>query len=81
VNGMDGQLRDLLDAAVGEPPPDLVSVEAVRRRVIRRRVTEFAAGGAAVAVVVAAVLAGTGGTRQRPRAISRIESRSDRLCL
>jgi YVTN family beta-propeller protein len=60
VNGMDRQLRDLLDAAVGEPPPDLVSVEAVRRRVIRRRVMEFVAGGAAAAVIAAAVLVGIG---------------------
>ena len=43
---MDRQLRDLLDAAAGEPPHRL-SVEAVRRRVIRRRVVERVAGVAA----------------------------------
>ena len=36
MNGMDGHLRDLLEAAVGEPPRR-VTAEAVRRRVIRRR--------------------------------------------
>jgi hypothetical protein len=58
VNGMDGHLRDLLEAAVGEPPRR-VTAEAVRRRVIRRRVVEFAAGAAAVAVI--AVLIPVGG--------------------
>jgi hypothetical protein len=53
VNGMDRRLRDLLDAAVGEPPHQ-VSAKAVHRRVIRRRVVE------AMAVVVIAVLALTG---------------------
>jgi hypothetical protein len=54
---MDRQLRDLLEAAVGEPP-HRVSAAAVRRRVIRRRVVEFAA--AAVAVVAIAVLISVG---------------------
>jgi hypothetical protein len=45
---MDGQLRDLLDAVVGDPP-HRVTVEAVRRRMARRRVMEgVAAAGAAV---------------------------------
>jgi type IV secretory pathway VirB2 component (pilin) len=46
---MDGQLRDLLDAAAGDPP-HRVTVQAVRRRMARRRVTE------GVAAAVAAVL-------------------------
>jgi len=53
VNGMENQLRDLLEAAVGEPPRR-VTVDAVRRRVIRRRVLE-SAGIGAVAVVVAGI--------------------------
>jgi hypothetical protein len=53
VSGMDRHLRDLLEAAVGEPPRR-VTVEAVHRRVIRRRMVEFAAG--AVAVVAIAVI-------------------------
>jgi hypothetical protein len=55
MSGTDGQLRDLLDAAVGEPP-HRVSVEAVRRRVVRRRVMEGIAGAAAVAVMAVAVV-------------------------
>jgi hypothetical protein len=52
VSEMDsGQLRALLEAAVGEPP-HRVTVAAVRRRVVRRRVTE-AVGGAAAVVVIA----------------------------
>lgn len=47
---MNGQLRDLLDAAVGEPPHH-VTVEAVRRRVVRRRVMETATGAACLAVM------------------------------
>ena len=49
MNGMDGHLRELLEAAVGEPP-HRVSVEAVRRRVIRRRVAEAVAVAVTVAV-------------------------------
>jgi DNA-binding beta-propeller fold protein YncE len=57
---MDRQLRDLLDAAVGEPPHE-VSVPAVRRRVTRRRVREAVGIPAAVAVLAAAgVTAATG---------------------
>jgi hypothetical protein len=47
---MDAQLRDLLDAAVGEPPRR-VTAEAVRRRVVRRRVTEAVTGAACLAVM------------------------------
>jgi hypothetical protein len=57
VNGMDGRLRDLLDAAVGEPPHQ-VTAEAVRRRVIRRRVVEAVAGAVAVVVIAAIALVG-----------------------
>jgi DNA-binding beta-propeller fold protein YncE len=66
---MDRQLRDLLDAAVGEPPHQ-VSVEAVRRRVIRRRVVACVAGAAAVAIIAAAVPLGVGalGRGSRPSA-------------
>jgi hypothetical protein len=57
VNGMDGHLRDLLEAAVGEPPRQ-VTAAAVRRRVIRRRVVEAVAGAVAVVVIAAIALAG-----------------------
>ena len=69
MNGMDRQLRDLLDAAVGEPP-HRVSVEAVRRRIIRRRVLECVAVAAAVAIIAAAVPFGIGalGRGSRPSA-------------
>lgn len=49
------ELRDLLEAAVGEPP-HLVSAEAVRRRVIRRRVMQCII----VAVIVAIIPVGVG---------------------
>ncbi|HEY5355016.1 MAG TPA: hypothetical protein VIK57_21440 [Streptosporangiaceae bacterium] len=48
------QLRDLLDAAVGDPP-HTVTVQAVRRRVARRRIIESVA-----AVLVAVLVAGVG---------------------
>jgi hypothetical protein len=57
VNGMDRHLRDLLDAAVGEPPHQ-VTAAAVRRRVIRRRVVEAVAGAMAVVVIAALALVG-----------------------
>jgi hypothetical protein len=57
VNEMDSQLRGLLEAAVSDPP-HRVTVGAVRRRVVRRRVIESVAGAAAVAVI--AVAAGVG---------------------
>ena len=53
MSGIDNQLRDLLETAVGEPPRR-VTVETVRRRVVRRRMLE-AAGIGAVAVVVAGI--------------------------
>jgi hypothetical protein len=59
MSGIDGQLRDLLDAAVGEPP-HRVSAGAVRRRVVRRRVMEGIVGVAAVAVIAVAVPLVTG---------------------
>lgn len=65
---MDPNLRDLLDLAVGEPPR-WVSLEAIRRRAIRRRATQT--GFASLAVVVAAGLAvglGTGAIRSGPQA-------------
>jgi len=57
VNGMDGQLRGLLEAAAGEPP-HRVSAEAVYRRVIRRRAVELTAGAVAVAAIAALVPVG-----------------------
>jgi hypothetical protein len=59
------QLRDLLDAAAGDPPRR-VTVAAVRRRLVRRRMREAAVSAAAVALiaglcVAAAQLAGAGG--------------------
>jgi hypothetical protein len=67
VNGMDRQLRDLLQAAAGEPP-HRVTVEAVRRRVIRRRVAEFTAGAVAVATIAVVIPVGLGalGHAHRP---------------
>ena len=59
MNAMDGRLRDLLEAAAGEPPRR-VSAEAVRRRVIRRRVVEAAAAAAAVAVIAVIIPVGIG---------------------
>jgi len=59
VNGIDRQLRDLLEAAAGEPP-HRVTAEAVRRRAIRRRVAELIAGAVAVAVIAAIIPVGIG---------------------
>ena len=59
MNGTDGQLRDLLAAAAAEPP-HRISAEAVHRRVIRRRVAEFAAGAVSVAALAALIPAGIG---------------------
>jgi hypothetical protein len=56
---MDGQLRELLEAAASEPP-HRISAEAVRRRVIRRRVVEFAAAAAAVAAIAVIIPVGIG---------------------
>ena len=56
MDAIERRLRELLDAAVGEPPRQ-IGVAALRRRVIRRRAVESVAGVAAVAAVaVAAVL-------------------------
>jgi len=64
---MDRQLRDLLEAAAGEPP-HRVAAEAVRRRVIRRRVAEFVAAAAAVAAIAVIIPVGIGalGRADRP---------------
>jgi hypothetical protein len=51
VSGMGGQLRDLLDAAVGEPPRR-VTVQAVRRRAARRRMAERVSAAVAVLLLV-----------------------------
>jgi hypothetical protein len=59
VNGMDRQLRGLLEAAAGEPP-HRVSVVAVHRRVIRRRVVEVPAAAVAVAAIAVAIPVGIG---------------------
>ncbi len=47
---MDSQLRDLLDAAVGEPP-HRVTPDAVRRRVRKRRLKEGVAAALAVLLI------------------------------
>ncbi len=60
-------LRDLLDAAAGEPP-HRVSVEAVRRRVVRRRVLEGIAGTAVAAVIAVAIPAVAGTLGRSPAA-------------
>jgi hypothetical protein len=65
VNGMDGHLRDLLEAAVGEPPHRVRAV-AVRRRVVRRRVMEFAAGAGAVAAIAVLIPVGVGALGRGP---------------
>lgn len=65
MNGMDRQLRDLLEAAVGEPP-HRVSAEAVHRRVVRRRVVEFAAAAVAVAAIAALIPVGIGALGRGP---------------
>lgn len=67
MNGMDRQLRDLLQAAVGEPP-HRVSAAAVHRRVRRRRVVEFTAGAVALAAIAAIIPVGIGalGRAHRP---------------
>jgi hypothetical protein len=66
MNHMDRQLRDLLDAAAGEPPHQ-VTVEAVRRRVTRYRATQYLAAAAAVAVIAAIIPAGLGALGHAPR--------------
>jgi hypothetical protein len=56
VSQVDKDLRDLLEAAVGEPPLR-VTVEAVRRRVVRRRAAEAVGAAAALLLVAAAGIA------------------------
>ena len=65
MNGMDRQLRGLLEAAAGEPP-HRVTAEAVRRKVIRRRVVEFAAGAVAVAAIAVIIPLGIGALGRGP---------------
>jgi hypothetical protein len=62
---MDRQLRELLEAAAGEPP-HRVTAEAVRRRVIRRRVAEYAAAAVAVAAIAAVIPVGIGALGRAP---------------
>ena len=59
MNGMDRQLRDLLEAAVGEPP-HRVSAAVVHRRVVRRRVVEFAAAAVAIAAIAVIISVSVG---------------------
>jgi hypothetical protein len=65
VNGMDRHLRDLLEAAVGEPPRR-VSAEAVRRRVIRRRMVEYTAAAVALAAIAVIIPVGIGAFGRAP---------------
>ncbi len=65
MNGMDRQLRDLLEAAVGEPP-HRVSAVAVRRRVVRRRVVEYAAAAVAMAAIAVLIPVGIGALGRGP---------------
>ena len=67
MDGMDRQLRELLEAAVGEPPRK-ISIETVRRRVARRRVFEYASGAAAVAIIAALTPASIGALGHGPAA-------------
>jgi hyaluronoglucosaminidase len=74
------QWREFMDAAMGVPP-GRVTVAAVRRRVIRRRVMGGVAGAAAVAVIAAAVPVGIGalgrGPAAGPMAVSTVYVLSD----
>lgn len=74
MSGMDArQLRDLLEAAVGEPP-HRVTVAAVRRRLIRRRVMEAVAVAAVVVLIAGVGVAAArvfGASTAGPSAISR----------
>jgi mannan endo-1,4-beta-mannosidase len=65
MNHMDRQLRDLLDAAAGEPPHQ-VTVEAVRRRVTRHRATQYLAAAAAAAVIAVIIPTGIGALGRNP---------------
>jgi hypothetical protein len=63
---MDRQLRDLLDAAAGEPPHQ-VTTETVLRRAARRRAKYLAGTAVAVVAVVAVVTAGIRAPGHSPR--------------
>ena len=65
MNGMDGQLRGLLEAAAGEPP-HRVTAAAVRRRVIRRRAAGYGAAAVAAAALAALIPAGLGALGRAP---------------
>jgi hypothetical protein len=62
---MDRQLRDLLEATAGEPPRR-VTAEAVRRRVIRRRVAQYVAGAVAVAALAVVIPVAIGALGRAP---------------
>lgn len=62
---MDRQLRDLLDAAAGEPPHQ-VTVEAVRRRVTRHRATQYLAAAAVAALIAVIIPTGIGAQGHHP---------------
>jgi hypothetical protein len=66
------QLRDLLDAAVGEPP-HRVTITAVRHRLVRRRVLEAVAAAAVVVLIAGLGVAAARviGTSPGPSAMSR----------
>jgi hypothetical protein len=66
VSRVEEQLRDLLEMAVGQPPRR-VTVEAVRRRVVRHRAVMAAATAAAAAAAVAVAIA-VGAAPFRPAA-------------
>lgn len=62
MNQMDRQLRDLLDAATGEPPHQ-VTAGAVRRRANKHRATRYLAVTAAAAVIALIIPTGIGALR------------------
>jgi hypothetical protein len=64
---MNAQLRDLFTAAAGDPPRR-VTVEAVRRRVVRRRRAEWATGTAAVMLLTGLGIVVPGQLLSRPAA-------------
>lgn len=73
MSEMERQLRDLLEVTAGEPPRP-VTVQSVRRRVVRRRVAEGATAAAAVALVAGlgvAVAAQVAGPRAAAEAAAR----------
>lgn len=50
MNGMEGNLRDMLDTAAGEPPR-WISLDSIRRRAIQRRITQASVATIAVLAV------------------------------